>query len=130
MRVGFGLNQAMRVTTVLVAAFLVTACQAPEPLVFDGEAAFAHVVAQTEFGFRPTGSEAGWATGDYIISYLEEQGWAVETQEFNYRDTPVRNIIGSSPPPQGADKEVVAIQFDSKIDNFIYSSCEVIILER
>ena len=44
------------------------------PLEFDGEAAFAHVVAQTEFGFRPTGSEAGWATGDYIISYLEEQG--------------------------------------------------------
>jgi Zn-dependent M28 family amino/carboxypeptidase len=75
-------------------------------LVFDGEVAFAHVVAQTEFGFRPTGSEAGWATGDYIISYLEEQGWAVETQEFTYRDTPVRNIIGSSPPPQGAEEEV------------------------
>jgi Zn-dependent M28 family amino/carboxypeptidase len=72
---------------------------------FDGEAAFAHVVAQTEFGFRPTGSEAGWATGNYIISYLEGQGWAVETQEFTYRDTPVRNLVGSSPPPEGVDKE-------------------------
>jgi glutaminyl-peptide cyclotransferase len=105
MRVPFGRNQAMRITTVLVAVILVTACQTPDPLVFDGEAAFAHVVAQTELGFRPTGSEAGWATGDYIISYLEEQGWAVEIQEFTYRDTPVRNIIGSSPFPQGADEE-------------------------
>jgi Zn-dependent M28 family amino/carboxypeptidase len=64
------------------------------PLVFDGEAAYAHVLAQCDLGFRPTGSEAGWATGDYIIAQLEAQGWAVETQEFVYRDTPVRNIIG------------------------------------
>jgi len=111
MRVSVGLNQAMRITTMLVAAILVAACQPPgppeppEPVMFDGEAAFAHVVAQTELGFRPSGSEAGWATGDYIISYLEEQGWAVETQEFTYRDTPVRNIIGSSPSPLGADME-------------------------
>jgi glutaminyl-peptide cyclotransferase len=73
---------------------LLAACAPPEPVVFEGEAAYAHVVAQCDLGFRPTGSEAGWATGDYIISRLQEQGWAVETQEFTYRDTPVRNIIG------------------------------------
>lgn len=66
----------------------------PGPLVFDGEAALAHVRAQCDLGFRPSGSPAGWATGDYIISALEEQGWAVQTQEFVYRDTPVRNIVG------------------------------------
>jgi glutaminyl-peptide cyclotransferase len=81
---------------VAVVALLVGACGAPEPLVFDGQAAYAHVVAQCDLGFRPTGSEAGWATGDYIISYLEEQGWAVETQAFTYRDTPVRNIVGQA----------------------------------
>jgi len=92
-----------RAPTVLAVLFLVclvallvvlTACGEPEPLVFDGEAAYAHVVAQCDLGFRPTGSEAGRATGDYIISYLEEQGWTVETEEFTYRETPVRNIIG------------------------------------
>jgi glutaminyl-peptide cyclotransferase len=66
----------------------------PMPLVFDGEAAYEHVVAQCDFGFRPTGSEAGRATGNYIVAELGKQGWAVETQEFIYRDTPVRNIIG------------------------------------
>jgi glutaminyl-peptide cyclotransferase len=75
-------------------AFLLAACGAPEPLVFDGEAAQAHVTAQCDLGFRPTGSEAGWATGDYIISYLDQQGWMVETEEFTYRGTPVRNVVG------------------------------------
>jgi Zn-dependent M28 family amino/carboxypeptidase len=75
---------------------LLSACSSPdpEPLVFDGEAAYEHALAQCDIGFRPTGSEAGWATGDYIISELEAQGWTVETQEFTYRDTPVRNIVG------------------------------------
>jgi Zn-dependent M28 family amino/carboxypeptidase len=56
--------------------------------------AYEHVVAQCDLGFRPTGSDAWRATGDYIIAELEEHGWAVETQEFTYRDTPVRNIVG------------------------------------
>ena len=77
-----------------VLALLLVACGAPEPLVFDGESAYAHVVAQCDLGFRPTGSEPWRATGDYIISSLEEQGWTTETQEFVYRDTPVRNIVG------------------------------------
>ncbi len=67
---------------------------APEPLVFDGEVAYEHVLAQCDLGFRPTGSEACRATGDYIVSHLQEQGWTVETQEFTYRETPVRNIVG------------------------------------
>ncbi len=66
------------------------------PLTFDGAAAYAQVEAQVDLGFRPTGSAAGWATGDLIIARLEELGWTVETQEFTYRDTPVRNIIAST----------------------------------
>lgn len=77
-----------------VLLFMLAACRPSEPLTFDGAAAYAHVVAQVDLGFRPPGSEAGWATGNYIIAQLEEQGWAVETQEFTYRDTPIRNVIG------------------------------------
>jgi glutaminyl-peptide cyclotransferase len=70
------------------------ACSRTEPLAFDGAMAYKYVVAQCDFGFRPPGSEALRATGDYIIAELGRLGWAVETQEFTYRDTPVRNIVG------------------------------------
>ncbi len=99
--------QAMRIGAVLAALIVLLAgCGAPEPepLVFDGEAAYSHVLAQCDLGFRPTGSEAGWATGDYIIAQLEEQGWAVETEEFTYRETPVRNVVGRS--STGSDQGV------------------------
>jgi hypothetical protein len=98
------MNNRLRVL-VFVLLFVIVACSEPEPLVFDGEAAYEHVVAQCDLGFRPTGSKAGWANGDYIISYLEEQGWAVETEEFTYRDTPVRNVIGRMPDSKDADEE-------------------------
>jgi glutaminyl-peptide cyclotransferase len=78
----------------IVCAVCLAACCAPESLVFDGEVAYEHVVAQCDLGFRPTGSEALQATGDYIIAELEGHGWVVETQDFTYRDTPVRNIVG------------------------------------
>jgi len=82
------------VRMIVLAIVLLTACGKREPLAFDGAAAYAHVQAQCDLGFRPTGSEAWRATGDYIISHLEQRGWTVETQEFTYRGTPVRNIIG------------------------------------
>ena len=75
---------------------LVTVVGCSAPLQFDGQRAYEHVEAQCELGFRPTGSEAARATGDYIIATLEGQGWEVETQEFTYRNTPVRNIIGKA----------------------------------
>lgn len=68
----------------------------PTPLVgqFDGLAAYRHVLIQTEFGPRPTGSEASRKTGDYIIAQLKATGWQVEEQPFIYREVPGRNIIG------------------------------------
>jgi glutaminyl-peptide cyclotransferase len=88
-------HHASRITPyALLITLLLPACTPSPPLLFDGQSAYAHVTAQCDLGFRPTGSEAGWATGDYIITGLEEQGWAVETEEFTYRDTPVRNVVG------------------------------------
>ena len=104
-------TRAVAAFVILLSCLLLAACGKPEPLVFDGEAAYAHVEAQCDLGFRPTGSEAGWATGDYIISYLEEQGWTVETEEFTYHDTPVRNIVGrsSTGSDQGAEEGPVIL---------------------
>jgi len=63
-------------------------------LVFDGDAAYQHVLAQVAIGPRPTGSEAGWATGDFIIAELQKLGWQAESQEFFFKGVRGRNIIG------------------------------------
>jgi glutaminyl-peptide cyclotransferase len=68
----------------------------PLPRRFSGEIAYRHVLAQTELGARPTGSDANLKTGDYIAEQLKEAGWQVELQPFTYRDTPARNIIGKA----------------------------------
>ena len=60
---------------------------------FDGQAAFEHVLVQMAIGPRPTGSEGGRRTGDYIVQQLREHGWEVEEQVFTYRDVLGRNII-------------------------------------
>ena len=90
-----GRDGTMRIWTLyLLVALLAASCSAPEPLVFSGDEAYSHVTEQCELGFRPTGSQAGWATGEYIIAHLRGLGWRVDTQEFLYNDTQVRNIVG------------------------------------
>jgi glutaminyl-peptide cyclotransferase len=79
---------------VSIALLLLTACGTASPRTFSGEQAYAHVLEQCALGPRPTGSPAIRAAGDAIIAHLKAWDWAVETQEFTYRDTPVRNIIG------------------------------------
>jgi Zn-dependent M28 family amino/carboxypeptidase len=61
---------------------------------FDGERAYQYALDQCAIGPRPPGTEAGWATGDYIIDQLQELGWEVGTQEFDYRGVRLRNVIG------------------------------------
>jgi glutaminyl-peptide cyclotransferase len=67
---------------------------ASEPRSFDGQRAYEYALDQCEIGPRPSGTEAGWATGDYIIARLEELGWAVETEEFEYQGVQLRNVVG------------------------------------
>lgn len=68
---------------------------------FSGPSAFQYAEAQMSFGPRPTGSEANKRTGDYILNELKRSGWLAETQEFTYRDTLVRNIVGKKATGQG-----------------------------
>lgn len=65
------------------------------PLQFDGKHAYdEYLLAQMNIGIRPAGSKADRATGDYIIAELKKTGWDVETQEFQFRGIPIRNVIG------------------------------------
>jgi glutaminyl-peptide cyclotransferase len=61
---------------------------------FQGDLAYQYVLAQSAIGPRPTGSEAGWTTGDYIMTELEKMGWITETQEFLFQGVKGRNIVG------------------------------------
>ncbi len=61
---------------------------------FDGEQAFAYLEQQMQYPERWPGSEGHTATGDLIVSTLDELGWSVEEQRFDYRDIEGRNIIG------------------------------------
>jgi hypothetical protein len=64
------------------------------PTTFDGKRAYRDIVVQVEFGPRTTGTEGNRRTADYIGVELRQAGWIVEFQDFTYRNTPVRNVIG------------------------------------
>lgn len=74
------------------AADLPAASLVPSQL-FDGASAMRFAQAQCDIGPRPTGTKTGIATGDYIIKTAKSFGWTVETQEFTYRDKPIRNVL-------------------------------------
>ena len=78
------------------------ACGSAAPRSFDGAHAYqTYLVAQMNLGVRPAGSAAGRATGDYILAQLKERQWKTETQEFTYRNVPVRNVIGKNGAGRG-----------------------------
>jgi len=98
--VAFGLVLAL-VVLVVGAAFLKQRLDTSgeggevDTLLFDGQQAYQYALDQCAIGPRPPGSEAGWATGDYIFAQLEELGWDVETQEFEFDGVLLRNVIGN-----------------------------------
>jgi glutaminyl-peptide cyclotransferase len=88
---------------------------APTPVMsagkFDGSSAFQHVQAQMAIGPRPTGSDGGRKTGDYIVAQLQKNGWQVEEQKFVYRGVQGRNIIGRAGKGPGA---LIGAHYDTR----------------
>jgi glutaminyl-peptide cyclotransferase len=81
---------------------------------FSGQRAYDLVYYQTELGFRPTGSAAGWATGDWIIDRLTQAGWIVEAQEFVYQGVTGRNIVGRSSGTDGRPIVILGAHYDTR----------------
>lgn len=80
---------------------------------FDGEQAMKFAEAQMAFGPRPPGSEANRQTGDYILQTLTTYGWLTESQEFVYRDTPIRNVTGKAAVGRG-EVVIVGAHYDTR----------------
>jgi Zn-dependent M28 family amino/carboxypeptidase len=64
----------------------------PINLIFDGQSAMRFAQTQCDIGPRPTGTKEGIATGDFIIKNIPS-AWTIESQTFEYRGKPIRNII-------------------------------------
>ncbi len=82
------------------------------PLTFQGDRAFGHAASQMALGPRPTGSSALRALGDSILAELVKQGWQTRTQEFTYRGTPVRNLVGTK--GQTGDVVLIGAHYDTR----------------
>jgi Zn-dependent M28 family amino/carboxypeptidase len=80
---------------------------------FDGQQAYAQLEAQMEFGPRWPGSQGHIAVGDYIVAELEELGWDVEEQRFQYMEVEGRNIIGRANVGRG-DVTIVGAHYDTR----------------
>jgi glutaminyl-peptide cyclotransferase len=80
---------------------------------FDGQKAFEHVTAQMAIGPRPAGSQANRKTADYIAEVLKKNGWEVEFQDFTYKGTSVRNVIGKLGQGKGP-VAVIGAHYDTR----------------
>jgi hypothetical protein len=68
---------------------------------FDGKRAYLDVLAQMEFGPRIAGTEGNRRCAGYIAEQLRQVDWSVEFQDFTYRGTQVRNVIGRANEGKG-----------------------------
>ena len=64
--------------------------------IFDGQAAYQHILKQVGFGFRVPGSHASRQTTQYIKDTLEMNGWKVQFQEFIFKGVKIRNVIATN----------------------------------
>ncbi len=80
---------------------------------FDGTSAFEHLEAQCAFGPRPPGSDNLSRCREYIIEQIESFGWAVELQNFTYRDTKCVNIIARSQNPNKS-RFILGAHYDTR----------------
>jgi glutaminyl-peptide cyclotransferase len=73
-----------------------------DPVMFDGERAYADVGSQVAFGPRTPGSAGHAEVQKWIRAELEKAGWTVEIQETTAMGHPIQNIIAkrSNAAPQ------------------------------
>ena len=89
---------------VIFSIWVTSGCVHSNEAKFSGRLALDLVEHQLDFGYRIPGTESHRKTGDWIVAQLEKQGWNLEIQEFEYKDTLIRNILAKSddrmsPPP-------------------------------
>ncbi len=83
-------------------------------LIFDGLHAYDFAEDQMEFGQRSPGSEGSDQISSWIESQLEENGWVVEEQLFEYEDTEIANIIAKRASDEDQPPIILGAHFDTR----------------
>jgi glutaminyl-peptide cyclotransferase len=109
-------KEAMR--SLLLLSFLLAACQVDpyeaDPIHFSGEIAYAHVLQQMEFGFRYPGSHGHALTQDWLTTELNQSGWVVEFQPFEYQGILLTNIIARRTEAETSKRIVLGAHYDTR----------------
>ena len=98
---------------ILAAAIGAGCTSGSEARPFDGQRAHDLVAQQLEFGPRIPGSEGGRRAGEWIQEQLEQAGWQVKVQSFNYHGIELRNFIGMAGPADDPPV-VLAAHYDTR----------------
>ena len=86
----------------------------PAPVNFSGERAYEHILHQTALGPRVPNSEAHTQTRSWIRATLEESGWHVEEQVFEYNGHRGYNIIAKR-SVESTGRILLGAHYDSRI---------------
>lgn len=83
-------------------------------IMFDGKLAYALAEEQVEFGDRSPGSEGSDRISSWIDDQLGENGWVVEEQVFQYKDTEITNIIAKRASDKNEPPIILGAHFDTR----------------
>lgn len=103
---------------ILLSIFVLASCQSnPEPLVFDAEQAYSLVEEQVAIGARYTGSPGHLEIQSLISQNLQENGWDVELQNFDYYGEAGTNIIATRQTEISPEDRwiILAAHYDTRI---------------
>ncbi len=80
---------------------------------FDGNRAYQSVIDQVALGPRITGTTPHQQLGNQVLSHLAANGWLTRTQNFVYKNTPARNLIGVK-GAQNKDIVIIGAHYDTR----------------
>lgn len=81
---------------------------------FNAQRAYQDVEAQMAFGPRMPGSIGHERTGAWIEESLQEAGWSVEYQDFEYESVAIRNLIANQNNDPGAPWVLLGTHYDTR----------------
>jgi len=108
-------NYAIFTIIILFSIAALSACQSGLGQAdFDPDRAMIDVERQLAFGPRIPGSEGHDATVAWIVTSLQQAGWDVERQSFDYHGTTITNIIASTPRTSDQPVIILGAHYDTR----------------
>lgn len=108
------IRKAMRSLCVILLFATFSCSTSSQETQFDGQSALLFVEEQIAFGPRIPGSEESRKTAVWVVEQLEAIGWETEIQHFNYRGTPLMNIIAKAEGVSESKPILIGAHYDTR----------------